>query len=364
MTSAAGRYLTDLLTQIDGAFAVDDVRTLALGLGIDYENLPGRTRVELIRELLRRLAAEQRLPELLAALREARPRAAWPDLPADAHLFAYDPFGEKSFTRLPYEPETVLIPAGPFLMGSDADDPAEAPRHSVTLTAFAIGLTPVTNEQYARCLWDSGRVAGLALLWDGNTPPAARLNQPVAGVTWYEALAYCRWLSAATGRAYTLPTEAQWEKAARGPDGRLFPWGDAWEPGRCHVAGPDLLAVDAYDPQSVYGVYDLVGNAREWTLTAWGGDPRAPDPAFAYPWRDDRRNNPDEPSTTRRVYRGGRIAGIAGVSPATAAQSRRPGGDPVPAKRGLRCTARGGFLPDKPGPASNRHGLRVVLSLT
>ena len=145
MTSAPGRYLTDLLTQIDGTFAVDDVRTLALGLGIDYENLPGRTRAELIRELLRRLAAEQRLPELLAALREARPRAQWPDPPADFHLVAHDPFGEKSFTRLPYEPETVFIPAGPFLMGSDAGNPEEAPRHSVTLPAFAIGLHPVTN---------------------------------------------------------------------------------------------------------------------------------------------------------------------------------------------------------------------------
>ena len=97
MTSAPGRYLTDLLTQIDGAFAVDDVRTLALGLGVDYENLPGRTRVELIRELLRRLAAEQRLPELVTAVREARPRAQWPDPPSDFHLFAHDPV---SYTHL------------------------------------------------------------------------------------------------------------------------------------------------------------------------------------------------------------------------------------------------------------------------
>ncbi len=347
MTSAAGRYLTDLLTQIDGVFAVDDVRTLALGLGIDYENLPGRTRVELIRELLRRLAAEQRLPELLTALREARPRAAWPDVPPDAYLFAYDPFGEKTFARLPFEPETVLIPAGPFILGSDADAPLEAPAHTVDLPAFAIGLTPVTNEQYARFLWDSGRVATRFMAWDGNTPPAGRLNHPVAGVTWYEARDYCRWLSQATGRAYTLPTEAQWEKAARGPDGRHYPWGNDWLPDRCHAAGPDLVAVNTFPPQTPYGLYDMVGNAREWTLTAWGGDPRAPDPAFAYPWRDDRRNNPDEPSTTRRVFRGGRISG-----------------DPAQAERGCRSSARGSFLPDKPGPASNLHGLRVVLSLS
>ena len=245
---------------------------------------------------------------------------------------------EQEKPRLEFEPKLVPIPAGVFLMGSDEGRSEEAPLHQVELDAYAIGRYPVTNEQFARFIWDTGRVSGMAMLWDGNNPPQDRLNYPATGVTWYEAFAYCQWLEEQTSRPYTLPNEAQWEKAARGEDGRLYPWGNDWEEGHCNSGG-DFTAVDAFTAQNEYGCYDIVGSAREWTLTAWGRNSREPDKLFAYEWKANRRNNPDEPPTTRRVYRGGRFA------------------DPI----GYRCSARGSYLPEKQGPRSNRIGFRVVL---
>ncbi len=341
MQEEAPQYLSGLLRQIDQSFSLEDVQTLSLELGIDYENLPGKTREGLIRELIKQLVRGNRLPELVALAGRKRPALTWEAVPVGLIFFPDDPFAEAPIKRLDFEPETARIPAGSFLMGSDRDNPEEAPCHTAELPAFAIGIYPVTNEQYGRFIRDSRRVAGPNVLWAGNLPPPDRLTHPVTGVTWYEALDYCRWLSQATGRAYSLPTEAQWEKAARGTDGRVFPWGNDWLPDRCNTSPDNWTAVDAYPAQSIYGCFDMAGNAREWTLTGWGRDPRTPDRLFAYPWRDDRRNDPGEPSTTRRVFRGGRAA------------------EP----NDYRCSARGGFLPDKPGPSSNRHGFRVALKL-
>jgi formylglycine-generating enzyme required for sulfatase activity len=340
MPADDSRYLIDLLRQMDGLFSLDDVRTICLALGIDYENVPGNTKESLIRELIRLLIGRDRLQELVDLARAQRPQVDWPDVPTYLAFLAGDPFDETTFRRLDFEPETARIPAGPFLMGSDRDSPTEVPCHVVDLPTYAIGVYPITNAQFARFVRDARRVAAPTLLWDGNLPPADRLSHPVTGVTWREAFDYCFWLSQATDRTYTLPTEAQWEKAARGVDGRVFPWGDDWQPDRCHTAPGDTAPVDAFAAQSIYGCRDMVGNAREWTLSGWGRDPQLPDPPFTYPWRDDGRNDPDQPATTRRVFRGGRAA------------------DPS----GYRCSARGGFLPNKPGPAGNRHGFRVVLT--
>lgn len=254
--------------------------------------------------------------------------------PLDASLDLY-----RDRPRQHFEPELTLVPAGSFLMGND-NYPSESPSHLVSLDDFFIGVYPTTNEEYAAFVWATRRVADPEMGWDGNKPPDDQMRYPVTGVTWHEALAYCRWLTEQTGRAYTLPTEAQWEKAARGADGRVFPWGNDWQGGRCHIAEDQLSVVDAFPAQSVYGCFDLVGNAREWTLTNWGRDPKTPDARFVYPWRDDRRNDTGEPATTRRVFRGG----------------------PANTPEGYRCSARGGFLPDKPGPRGKRMGFRVVVT--
>jgi len=358
MSADNAPYPLDLLRRLDASFSLDDILTLSLALGFDYENLPGDTREARIRALITRLIRQDRLPELVTLARAQRPAIAWPDPPPGLALFGDDPFADGAYRRQDFEPEIAYVPAGLFVMGDDGGPPAEAPSHQVDLPAFGIGVYPVTNAQYDRFIRDTRRAASPLLLWDGNRPPAGRLRHPVTGVTWHEARDYCRWLTQQTGRPYTLPTEAQWEKAARGPDGRRFPWGDEWLPDRANT-GADTTPVDAYPAQSVYGVRDLVGNAREWTLSVWGSDPRVPDPLFAYPWRDDDRNDPDHPDTIRRIYRGGRVP-----PPSSAASSPPPGSPaPVPSSPGAyRCSARGGFVPDKGGPSGNRHGFRVALN--
>ncbi len=236
--------------------------------------------------------------------------------------------------RLSHEPETVLIPAGTFLMGSAEEDSP----YTIDLPIFRMGIYPITNDQYTQFLWKTGRVANKEMLWDGNKPSADRLRHPVMGVTWYDAMDYCRWLCEETGRDYTLPSEAQWEKGARGTDGRFYPWGNDWEPDRCNRELDTVTAVSTYPPQTPYGCYDMVGNLREWTTTLWGNSPQQPDPRYHPPWQADSRDDLTAPATTRRIFRGGH-------------------GNTADH---YRCRQRSSYLPDRPGPRRQRHGFRVI----
>jgi formylglycine-generating enzyme required for sulfatase activity len=215
-----------------------------------------------------------------------------------------------TFTPLPFEPETVYVLAGPFLMGSPAGEGVpdhETPQHELTLPAYRIGKYPVTNDQYAEFLkreqaQEAPRKAG----WFLREPPAAKRDHPVVGVSWYDAQAYCRWLSAQTGRRYRLPTEAEWEKAARGAKGSLYPWGNEWEEERCNAGGDDTTSVTAHPRgASSYDCCDLIGNVQEWTSTLWGNDQEP----FRYPYRDnDGREDlqaDDYLYRVQRVHRGG-----------------------------------------------------------
>ena len=243
-----------------------------------------------------------------------------------------------------FEPETILIPAGPFLMGSaDPAAPAvERPQHPLDLPEFRIGKYPVTNQEFADFIRQTRRLAAQELGWEGQKPPADKLDHPVIGVTWYDALAYCEWLSQQTKRHYTLPNEAQWEKAARGADGRLYPWGNEWAEGRCHQGQPGTAPKSAYPAQSPYGCHDMVGNARQWTRSLWGDKRKEIDPSCAYPWADDSRNDLKATSIVRRIYRGGAAA------------------DDIDDQR---CATRHGAAPDSPGLPGKRFGLRVVMEL-
>jgi formylglycine-generating enzyme required for sulfatase activity len=206
-----------------------------------------------------------------------------------------------------FEPETILIPEGPFWMGSDPVEGVtvyETPRHEVLLPTYRIGKYPVTNEQYEKFVLDTGRSVAPEMLWDGLKPAAGMETYPVVAVTWYEAVAYCEWLSKATGRKYTLPNEAQWEKACRGGVQSFYPWGDEFHEGRCNQGNNQIAAVDAFPAQNVYGCFDLVGNIRQWTASLWGENPRFPDSKFAYPWKNDRRNDLTANGQVRRVVRG------------------------------------------------------------
>ncbi len=207
----------------------------------------------------------------------------------------------------PWEPETLFIPAGSFLMGNNPGvevDNNETPQHAVKLPAYRIGRYPVTNDQYAEFVSRTRRTVPPEAGWRMNRPSPDKLSHPVVGVSWYDALAYCQWLSSVTGRRYGLPTEGQWEKAARGTDGRIYPWGNEWKPGLCHHGADSTAPVEAYPPQSQFGCCDMVGNAREWTRTLWGKNPQ--ESAYNYPWVDnDGRNDLQVEGSVYRVTRGG-----------------------------------------------------------
>lgn len=155
----------------------------------------------------------------------------------------------------------VQIPAGKFLMGTDSKsaDASSHPQHAVTLGAYQIDKYPVTNAQYARFVAATGHRPPST--WkDGKIPQGAQLY-PVTMVNWYDATAYAKW----AGKR--LPTEAEWEKAARGADGRRWPWGDTMEPARLNTyynVGSASNVNKYANGISPYGVYDMAGNVDEW----------------------------------------------------------------------------------------------------
>ncbi len=214
------------------------------------------------------------------------------------------------------EPAVVAIPAGSFIAGSDRGEreaayrldaaayghdrtrsgrwyEGEPPRQTLETSAFAITVTPITNAQYASFVTATGRPvpavdaetwAGYGLIhpfertrrhaWNDGRPPDGRADHPVVLVSHEDARAYAVWLSSETGERWRLPTEIEWEKAARGTDGRRFPWGDPFDPSRLnsHDQGPfDTVAVGSYpEGASPFGMLDASGQVFEWTATSGG----------------------------------------------------------------------------------------------
>ncbi|MEZ4673310.1 MAG: SUMF1/EgtB/PvdO family nonheme iron enzyme [Caldilineaceae bacterium] len=214
------------------------------------------------------------------------------------------------------EPEMVLIPAGPFWMGASPEDGEaeawESPAGEIELsTAYMIGRYPITNKEYWAFVKESGHTPP-RLNWIGRRPRPDRMEHPVTQVSWEDANAYCEWLAAKTGRTYRLPSEAEWEKAARGDrDQRIYPWGDTWDPTRCNAEGSEITAVCAYPQQSQSGCFDLIGNVREWTNTLWGKNLAETMSDYPYPWQADEREGTAadmEASYCYRIYRGGAVA--------------------------------------------------------
>lgn len=249
-----------------------------------------------------------------------------------------------------WEPETVLIPAGSFLMGSDPEEGIpdwETRQFTMDLPAYRIGKYPVTNAEFALFMQETKRFAAKGLGWRNGQPSPEQNNLPVMGVTWYDALAYCVWLYEKTERPYTLPSEVQWEKAARGTDGFIFPWGNEWQEGMCNTDHQQVTAVDQYPHnESQFGCCDMIGNVREWTTTAWGRNRRYNvDFKSPYPWTTWKVNEGSDRINAhpqmRRVTRGG-----ASLLP------------DIP----LRIARRQSELPYRHGTRQNRVGFRVVLN--
>lgn len=167
----------------------------------------------------------------------------------------------------------VLVPAGPFIMGS-AEVEDETPPHRVDLAAFYIDRTEVTVAQYAQFVKETGIAPPTD--WINGVPPAGRGDMPITNVTWFDAMRYAVW----AGKR--LPTEAEWEKAARGTDGRRFPWGSV-DDETLRNLGSDRIASTAREvaggaagsPKgaSPYGCLDMSGNAWEWTADWYDGYP-------------------------------------------------------------------------------------------
>ena len=187
------------------------------------------------------------------------------------------------------------IRAGSFLMGGEEGQDCERPIHRVEVDAFGIGPMQVTNRDYGRFLESTGREAPP----EWNKPEFCDPRQPVISVSWFDAVAYCEWLSKATGMRYRLPTEAEWEYAARGGVvGKLYPWGD--EPPQSlpryaekWLTGPERVGLD--EPNG-FSLYDMCANVHEWCSDWYDANYYALSP----------ERNPRGPeSGTRRSSRGG-----------------------------------------------------------
>lgn len=209
--------------------------------------------------------------------------------------------------------EMVGIPAGPFLMGEGRE------QHEVSLPDFRIGKYPVTNAEYRRFIEAAGyrdrrwwTTAGWMEIGEKQTEPRFwqvsrfnKPNQPAIGLSWYECVAYSRWLSAESGTFVRLPSEAEWEKAARGCEGFLFPWGNDFDPSRLNGRGPRDTQVCTSTPVGIYptgvsrfGLLDCVGNAWEWCATRW----KKP---FPYDTRQNEWEDDYLEGQNLRVLRGG-----------------------------------------------------------
>jgi formylglycine-generating enzyme required for sulfatase activity len=196
----------------------------------------------------------------------------------------------------------VRLEGGPFDMGSNQGGAGEKPVHRVTLSPFRISRYPVTNADYAAYLRDTGRQPPDS--WPGGEVPEGKASHPVVDVSWSDAEAFCTWLSRRLGAGggeqgvVQLPTEAQWEFAARGKEGRKYPWGEE-EPDaeRANYGGRvgDTTPVGSYPRGATPdGVHDLAGNVWEWCRD-WSG-----------PYGDEEQSDPTGPERgASRVLRGG-----------------------------------------------------------
>jgi formylglycine-generating enzyme required for sulfatase activity len=200
----------------------------------------------------------------------------------------------------------VTIPAGPFVRGDEAGDPDEKPVQRVTVAAFSIDRTEVTVGDYTECVQSKACPA----LPQRTEKLDAKL--PVTGVSWQEATAYCQW------QGKRLPSESEWEKAARGSDGRRYPWGNEFAcqrgnfgnfamDGRCAEEGAPgkPVAVGSYpNGASPYGLLDMAGNVWEWTTDTYRAD--------AYR-RAEAGVVRGSPTDKLRVLRGGGCCSIFGL---------------------------------------------------
>jgi serine/threonine-protein kinase len=195
----------------------------------------------------------------------------------------------------------VAIPAGEFIMGSDSDFENERPRRTVYLKAFSVDAFEVTNAEYKKFVDATNHPIPYVnafwaepFNWRNNTFPRGKADHPVVLVNWNDAAAYAKW----AGKR--LPAEAEWEKAARGTDGRVWPWGNVWDINNCNIRESFInmtQPVHLFESgRSTYGCYNLAGNAMEW-VNDWYSE--------TYYSHAPQKNPPGPSSGTFKVVRGG-----------------------------------------------------------
>jgi len=192
-------------------------------------------------------------------------------------------------------PAVILIPGGEFLMGQADGRDEERPVHRVRVDPFQLGRCQVTNAEYDAFRHATGR----PMTKFREQPEFANPAQPVVGVSWYDAVAYCDWLSGLSGEPFRLPTEAEWECAARGgAEHKLYPWGDQPVFERAGYStrwthAPEPVATAA---PNAFGLYDMCENVHEWCADWYDPEYYAVSPS----------ENPPGPTTgARRASRGG-----------------------------------------------------------
>jgi formylglycine-generating enzyme required for sulfatase activity/calcineurin-like phosphoesterase family protein/energy-coupling factor transporter ATP-binding protein EcfA2 len=296
----ANRMVTEILTHGTGEDETQNRRIWLMGAKA-LRDIPGYKRssgvLTLAREKLLRIFA----PETSASLEE--------------RFDAGDLLGILGDPRIDVlSPPMVTVDAGDFIRGSNEHE-REKPIRTIYLDEFMIGKYPVTNQEFKMFIEDGGYENKESWTKEGwewrkkeniseprfwHDRKLNGSNFPVVGISWYEASAYAKWLSLETGDRYVLHSEAQWEKAARGSSGFLYPWGKKWEEDHCNS---DECGLDRTSPvgifpkgKSPYGCLDMAGNVWEWCSDWYEGD--------YYKKSPDR--NPHGPSNgSLRVLRGG-----------------------------------------------------------
>src|SRR5262249_31559027 len=186
----------------------------------------------------------------------------------------------------------VAVASGTYVIGRDNGDTLAGPKHTATLRSFFIDKTEVTNAEYKRFADATGHAAPGT--WREHAFPDGRGNYPVTDVTWQDANDYAAW----AGKR--LPTEAEWEAAARGRDGMIFPWGNEWRSDAANIGTTGITEVGRFpEGASASGALDMIGNVWEWTA----------DEFKLYPGNSARLRDLVEPGIVYRVIRGGAYDG-------------------------------------------------------
>ena len=252
--------LTQLRKLLIQHFSLDELRVLCFDLGLEYEDLSGDTRTTKMHSLIEYLQRRDELHLLLNAVTDHRPNVAWPSFTGGRTIAPKDGVVGSSFPASYIHKKTglemLLISAGEFSYGEKTE--------LKFLPNFWMAKSPVTNAHYENFVRDAGYK--MPRHWGKGKYPVGLTNHPVVGVSWHDATAYAGWAG------LQLPTEQQWEKAARGHDGREYPWGNEWKP-YCNTWEAGIRTttpVGYYSPfgDSPYGCVDMSGNVWEWT-SSW-----------------------------------------------------------------------------------------------